>query len=292
MLARVTEVAPPRHARPRSWAGASPGCTAPVPRTTVHRRPAGPRTASSRPCRCPTRSRTTASAGRSSTPRTGSRRSVRLARDRGALDADGAAVRAGRAPGSPTARCGAAGRAAPGCTATCGRATCCGRRAAAVLVDPAAHGGHRETDLAMLALFGLPHLDRVLAAYDEAWPLDDGWRDRVALHQLHPLLVHAAPVRWRLRPAGGVGGGRLRMSPLTPLQRLARAAPPARQWSSERCGRWRWRGGEQGRGRRARPGCGCSCSVPRSRWPRRLRRPARARRPAARDLRLLRRCCR
>jgi fructosamine-3-kinase len=61
----------------------------------------------------------------------------------------------------------------------------------AVLVDPAAHGGHRETDLAMLALFGLPHLDRVLAAYDEAYPLVDGWRDRVALHQLHPLLVHA-----------------------------------------------------------------------------------------------------
>jgi fructosamine-3-kinase len=61
-----------------------------------------------------------------------------------------------------------------------------------VLVDPAAHGGHRETDLAMLALFGLPHLGRVLAAYDEAWPLDEGWRDRVPLHQLHPLLVHAA----------------------------------------------------------------------------------------------------
>ena len=60
-----------------------------------------------------------------------------------------------------------------------------------VVVDPAAHGGHRETDLAMLALFGLPYLDRVLAAYDELWPLDDGWRGRVALHQLHPLLVHA-----------------------------------------------------------------------------------------------------
>src|SRR6478752_4834379 len=27
----------------------------------------------------------------------------------------------------------------------------------AVLIDPAAHGGHRETDLAMLALFGAPH---------------------------------------------------------------------------------------------------------------------------------------
>ena len=61
-----------------------------------------------------------------------------------------------------------------------------------VLVDPAAHGGHRETDLAMLALFGLPHLDRVLAAYDEEWPLDPGWRERIPLHQLHPLLVHAA----------------------------------------------------------------------------------------------------
>ena len=60
------------------------------------------------------------------------------------------------------------------------------------LVDPAAYGGHRETDLAMLALFGAPHLDRLLAAYDEIYPLADGWRDRVVLHQLHPLLTHAA----------------------------------------------------------------------------------------------------
>ncbi len=61
------------------------------------------------------------------------------------------------------------------------------------LVDPAAHGGHRETDLAQLALFGgAPHLDRILAAYQEVWPLADGWRSRVALHQLHLLLVHAA----------------------------------------------------------------------------------------------------
>jgi fructosamine-3-kinase len=61
----------------------------------------------------------------------------------------------------------------------------------AVLVDPAAHGGHRESDLAMLALFGLPHLDAVLAGYDATWPLAPGWRDRVGLHQLFPLLVHA-----------------------------------------------------------------------------------------------------
>jgi fructosamine-3-kinase len=64
--------------------------------------------------------------------------------------------------------------------------------AGARLVDPAAHGGHRETDLAMLALFGAPHLDRILAAYEAAWPLAEGWRARVPLHQLHPLLVHAA----------------------------------------------------------------------------------------------------
>jgi fructosamine-3-kinase len=59
------------------------------------------------------------------------------------------------------------------------------------LIDPAAHGGHRETDLAMLALFGAPFLDRVLASYAEAAPLAAGWRARVPLHQLHPLLVHA-----------------------------------------------------------------------------------------------------
>ncbi len=58
------------------------------------------------------------------------------------------------------------------------------------LIDPAAHGGHRETDLAMLALFGAPHLDEILRTYDATVPLADGWRSRVPLHQLHPLLVH------------------------------------------------------------------------------------------------------
>ncbi|MEU2038859.1 fructosamine kinase family protein [Nocardia niwae] len=63
-------------------------------------------------------------------------------------------------------------------------------RERAMLIDPAAHAGHRETDLAMLALFGAPHLDRIQAAYHEARPLADGWRTRMPLHQLHPLLVH------------------------------------------------------------------------------------------------------
>jgi len=59
------------------------------------------------------------------------------------------------------------------------------------LVDPAAYGGHREVDLAMLALFGTV-TPRTLAAYEEVWPLAVGWRERVALWQLLPLLVHAA----------------------------------------------------------------------------------------------------
>lgn len=61
----------------------------------------------------------------------------------------------------------------------------------AVLIDPAAHGGHRESDLAMLALFGLPYLDTVIASYEDAHPLAEGWRGRVSLHQVYPLLVHA-----------------------------------------------------------------------------------------------------
>jgi fructosamine-3-kinase len=59
------------------------------------------------------------------------------------------------------------------------------------LIDPAAYGGHREVDLAMLRLFGAPS-PRVFAAYDEAAPLADGHGERVALWQLFPLLVHAA----------------------------------------------------------------------------------------------------
>ncbi|MBA2811092.1 fructosamine kinase family protein [Streptomyces sp. KM273126] len=58
------------------------------------------------------------------------------------------------------------------------------------LIDPAAHGGHRETDLAMLHLFGCPHLDLILEGYQDAAPLADGWTDRIPLHQLFPLLVH------------------------------------------------------------------------------------------------------
>lgn len=64
--------------------------------------------------------------------------------------------------------------------------------AGVVLIDPAAHGGHRESDLAMLALFGAPYLDEICSAYESAAPLHAGWRDRIPVHQLHPLAVHAA----------------------------------------------------------------------------------------------------
>jgi len=58
------------------------------------------------------------------------------------------------------------------------------------LIDPAAYGGHREVDLAMLRLFGSPGA-RLFDAYTEAAPLADGHEERVGLWQLFPLLVHA-----------------------------------------------------------------------------------------------------
>ena len=57
------------------------------------------------------------------------------------------------------------------------------------LIDPSAYGGHREVDLAMLALFGSPA--HTIAAYREVAPLAEGWSERVGLYQLLPLLVHA-----------------------------------------------------------------------------------------------------
>ncbi|MEW1957791.1 fructosamine kinase family protein [Kineococcus sp. NPDC059986] len=115
---------------------------------------------------------------------------LRAARDAGHLSAADAAVVeavcdrlvAGDLPGGPSAPARLHGDLWSG--------NVLWSRDGAVLVDPAAHGGHPETDLAMLALFGLPHLDRVLAAYTEAAATPPGWRRRVPLHQLHPLLVH------------------------------------------------------------------------------------------------------
>jgi fructosamine-3-kinase len=58
------------------------------------------------------------------------------------------------------------------------------------LIDPAAHGGHREFDLAMMRLFG-GFGPACFGAYQESRPQADGWADRVSLHQIAPLVVHA-----------------------------------------------------------------------------------------------------
>lgn len=57
------------------------------------------------------------------------------------------------------------------------------------LIDPAAYGGHREVDLAMMRLFG-GFGERVFGAYAEAYPLSPGHEERAQLYQLYPLLVH------------------------------------------------------------------------------------------------------
>ncbi|WP_436793399.1 fructosamine kinase family protein [Actinospongicola halichondriae] len=58
------------------------------------------------------------------------------------------------------------------------------------LIDPAAHGGHREFDLAMMRLFG-GFGDACFADYAATFPLAEGSAERVPLHQLAPLIVHA-----------------------------------------------------------------------------------------------------
>ena len=59
-----------------------------------------------------------------------------------------------------------------------------------VLIDPAAHAGHRETDIALLHLFGLQHLDAVISGYQQELPLREGWQERIPLHQFFCLAVH------------------------------------------------------------------------------------------------------
>lgn len=63
-------------------------------------------------------------------------------------------------------------------------------QAQGVLIDPAAHTGHRETDIALLHLFGLPQLDAVISGYQQQHALREGWQERIPLHQLFCLSVH------------------------------------------------------------------------------------------------------
>jgi fructosamine-3-kinase len=114
---------------------------------------------------------------------------VRAAQDRGALPSGGAAVieavieRLPELAGAPEPPARLHGDLWSGNVLA-------GRDGRPRLIDPAAYGGHREIDLAMLQLFGAPS-PRTLAAYAEVHPLAPGHEERVPLWQLLPLLVHA-----------------------------------------------------------------------------------------------------
>lgn len=54
-----------------------------------------------------------------------------------------------------------------------------------------AHGAHGETDLAALGVFGQRYLERIYAAYNEVSPLAAGWQERIGLHSLHIIMIHA-----------------------------------------------------------------------------------------------------
>lgn len=60
-----------------------------------------------------------------------------------------------------------------------------------VLIDPATQGGHPETDLATLGIFGQSHLSEIYRGYQRISPLAAGFTERIGLHQLHLLIVHA-----------------------------------------------------------------------------------------------------
>ena len=57
------------------------------------------------------------------------------------------------------------------------------------LIDPAAYAGHREVDIAMMKLFG-GYPENVFAAYQEVYPLEPGWQNRILIYQLYYLLAH------------------------------------------------------------------------------------------------------
>lgn len=58
-----------------------------------------------------------------------------------------------------------------------------------ILIDPAVYYGHREMDLAMMHLFG-GFSSEVFDVYHKYFPLEPGWKERIDLHNLYPLLVH------------------------------------------------------------------------------------------------------
>jgi fructosamine-3-kinase len=59
----------------------------------------------------------------------------------------------------------------------------------ACLIDPAVYYGHREADLAMTKLFG-GFDNRFYSAYNEEYPLDNGYEFRENIYKLYHVLNH------------------------------------------------------------------------------------------------------
>ena len=58
------------------------------------------------------------------------------------------------------------------------------------LIDPAAHGGHRLEDLALLDLFGTPFLEEIFSGYEQIHPMPAGWQEDLPAHSVFALLAH------------------------------------------------------------------------------------------------------
>ncbi|MCX6285387.1 MAG: fructosamine kinase family protein [Bacteroidetes bacterium] len=59
----------------------------------------------------------------------------------------------------------------------------------ACLIDPAVYYGNREVDIAMSTLFG-GFSPEFYTSYHEEYPLIQGWKERLDLYNLYPLLIH------------------------------------------------------------------------------------------------------
>ena len=65
----------------------------------------------------------------------------------------------------------------------------CGPNGQPCLFDPAVYYGHREAEIAFTQLFG-GFNSEFYTAYQQTWPLQKGWENRVPLFNLYPLMVH------------------------------------------------------------------------------------------------------
>jgi len=59
----------------------------------------------------------------------------------------------------------------------------------ACIIDPAVYYGSREMDIGMSQLFGAFGRG-FYESYNEAWPMEPGWRERIEICNLYPLMVH------------------------------------------------------------------------------------------------------